>query len=74
MIDSISISFATLHLEREAHEWWYLGLVTLGHNHITSYLEFNERLIEIFERRDPEIHFMDLTPLRKTRSVEAFIS
>jgi hypothetical protein len=31
MTESEAISFATLHLEGEAHEWWYHGLVTLGH-------------------------------------------
>jgi hypothetical protein len=36
MIESEAIIFATLHLEGEAHEWWYHGLVTLGHSHITS--------------------------------------
>jgi hypothetical protein len=74
MTESEAISFATLHLDGEAHEWWYHGLVTLGHNHITSYLEFTERLMERFDRRDPELHFRDLTQLRQTGSVEAFIT
>ena len=64
MTESEAISFATLHLDGEAHEWWYHGLVTLGHNHITSYLEFTERLMERFDRRDPKLHFRDLTQLR----------
>jgi hypothetical protein len=74
MTESEVISFATLHLEGEAHEWWYHGLVTLGHSRITSYLEFTERLMERFDRRDPELHFRDLTQLRQTGSVEAFIT
>jgi hypothetical protein len=74
MTESEAISFATLHLEGEAHEWWYHGLMTLGHNHIISYLEFTKRLMERFDRRDPELHFRDLTQLRQTRSVEVFIS
>jgi hypothetical protein len=73
MAESEAINLATLHLEVEAHEWWYHGLVTLGHNHITSYLEFTERLMERFDRRDPKLHFRDLTQLRQTRSIEAFI-
>ena len=73
MTESEDISFATFHLEGEAHEWRYHGLVTLGHNHITSYLELTERLMERFDMRDLEIHFRDLTQLRQTRSVEAFI-
>jgi hypothetical protein len=61
MTETEAINFATLHLDGEAHEWWYHGLVTLGHSHITSYLEFTERLMERFERRDLELHFRDLT-------------
>jgi hypothetical protein len=30
--------------------------------------------MERFDRRDPELHFRDLTQLRQTESVEAFIS
>jgi hypothetical protein len=74
MTELKAINFATLHLEGEAHKWWYNGLVTLGHNHITSYLEFTERLMERFDRRDPKLHSMDLTQLRQIGSVEAFIT
>jgi hypothetical protein len=74
MTKAEDINFATLHLEGEAHEWWYHGLVTLGHNRITSYREFTERLMDRFDRRDPEIHFRDLAQLRQTGTVEAFIS
>jgi 5-methylcytosine-specific restriction endonuclease McrBC GTP-binding regulatory subunit McrB len=74
MMESEAINFATLHLEGEAHEWWYHGLVTLGYSRITSYLEFTERLRERFDRRDSELHFKDLTQLRQTGSVEPFIT
>jgi hypothetical protein len=30
MTELKAIRFATLHLDGEAHEWWYHGLVTLG--------------------------------------------
>ena len=73
MTETEAINFATLHLEGEAHEWWYHGLVTLGHDHITSYREFTERHMDRFDRRDPEIHFRDLTKLRQTGIAEAFI-
>jgi hypothetical protein len=53
MTETEAISFATLHLEGEAHEWWYHGLVTLGHSHITSYREFTDRLMDRFDRKDP---------------------
>jgi hypothetical protein len=74
MTEVEAINFATLHLEGETHEWWYHGLVTLGHDHITSYREFTERLTDRFDRRDPEIHFKDLAQLRQTGTTEAFIS
>jgi hypothetical protein len=74
MTESEAISFTTLHLEGEAHEWWYHGLVTLGHSRITSYREFTERLMDRFDRRDPEIHFIDLAQLRQTGTAETFIS
>jgi hypothetical protein len=74
MTETKDIRFATLHLEGEAHEWWHRGLVTLGHNHITSYREFTERLMDKFDRRDPKIHFRDLAQLRQTGTAEAFIT
>jgi hypothetical protein len=70
MTESEAIGFATLHLEGEAHEWWYHVLVTLGHSRITSYREFIERLLDRFDRRDPEIHFKDLAQLRQTSAIE----
>jgi hypothetical protein len=74
MTETDAISFVTLHLEGEAHEWWYHGLVTLGHSRITSYREFTYRLMDRFDRKDPEIHFRDLTQLRQTDTTEAFIT
>jgi len=40
MLEADAVKFAMLHLEGEAHEWWYHGLVTLGHSNITSYMDF----------------------------------
>jgi hypothetical protein len=74
MTETKAISFTILHLEGEAHEWWHHGLVTLGHNHITSYREFIERLMDRFDMRDLEIHFMDLAQLRQTHTTKAFIT
>jgi hypothetical protein len=31
MIEDKEIEFSALHFDGEAHEWWYHGLVTLGH-------------------------------------------
>lgn len=55
-----AIKFDTLYLDGEAHEWWYHGLVTMGHANITSYFEFTQRLIECFDQKDLEIHFIKL--------------
>jgi hypothetical protein len=74
MTETEAISFATLHLEGEAHEWWYHGLVTLGYSRITFYREFIEKFMDRFDKRDPEIHFRDLAQLRQTGTAEAFIS
>ena len=70
----ICIKLATLHLDGEAHEWWYHGLVMLGHNTTSSYSDFTQRLMERFDKRDPEIHFRELAQLKQTGSVEAIIS
>jgi hypothetical protein len=74
MTETKAISFVTLHLEGEAHELWYHGLVTLGHSHITSYREFTDRLMDRFDRKDPKIHFRDLAQLRQTGTTEVFIT
>jgi hypothetical protein len=74
MTEAEAIKFATLHLDGEAHEWWYHGLVTLGHASITSYVEFTQRLMDRFDRKDPEISFRELAQLRQTGTPEAFIA
>ena len=74
MNDTKAISFVTLHLEGEEHEWWYHELVTLGHSRITFYREFTDRLMDRFDRKDPEIHFRDLSQLRQTGTTKAFIT
>jgi hypothetical protein len=35
-----AIKFSTIYLEGKAHDWWYHGMNTLGHNLITSYPKF----------------------------------
>jgi hypothetical protein len=55
------IKITTLHLDGEAHKWWHHGFVTLGHANITSYVEFTQRVMDRFERKDPKIHFRELS-------------
>ena len=40
----------------------------------TAYAEFTWRLIERFDRRDPEEHFVELTRLKQTGSLEMYIA
>ena len=55
MTEIDAIKLATLHLDGEAHEWWYHELVTLGHNTISSSSEFTQKLMERFDRKDPKV-------------------
>jgi hypothetical protein len=68
-----AIKFSTMYLDSKAHDWWYHGLTTLGHNQIVSYIEFTQRFIDRFDQGDPELHFRELTQLRQTGTAEAFI-
>ena len=60
------IKIAALHLEGEAHDWWFHGLSTLGHANLNAYLDFTRRLVERFGRRDPEAPFMSLENLKQS--------
>jgi hypothetical protein len=68
-----AIKFATMYLDGKAHDWWYHGLTTLGHNQIVTYTEFTQRLIDRFDQGDPELHFRELTQLRQTGAAEVYI-
>jgi hypothetical protein len=52
-----AIKFSTMYLDGKAHNWWYHGFTTLGHNQIVTYTEFTQRLIDRFDQGDPELHF-----------------
>lgn len=69
-----AIKVATLHLEGEAQDWWFHGRVTLRHSSVTTYAEFTRRLIERFDRNEPEEHFVELTRLKQTGSPEKYIA
>jgi hypothetical protein len=59
-----AIKFSTMYLYGKAYDWLYHGLTTLGHNHIVSYTEFTQRLIDRFDQGDPELHFREFTYLK----------
>lgn len=64
MAEEDAIKFAALHLDGIAHDWWHHGMVTLQHDRITTYQEFIDRLVERFDKRDPELYFRDLAQLK----------
>ena len=49
-------------------------MVTLRHLTVTAFAKFTWRLIERFDRRDPEEHFVELTRLKQTESPNTYIS
>ena len=44
-----AIKVVALHLEGEAHDWWFHGLSILGHANVATYADFTRRLVEIFD-------------------------
>ena len=74
MPEEEAIKFVALHLEGVTHKWWHHGLVTLGHDQVTSYVEFTGRLIDHFDRKDPELNFKDLAQLKQTGTVDNYIT
>jgi len=74
MLEAEAIKLATLHLDGEAQDWWFHGMVTLGHSIVTSYVNFTRRLMERFDWRDPEQHFVELMRLKQTGSPETYIA
>eukprot|EP00253_Pinus_taeda_P027462 PITA_27462 len=74
MSEAEAIKVATLRLDDKAQDWWFHGMVTLGHSTVTTYAEFTRRLMERFDRRDPKQHFVELTRLKQTGSPETYIA
>ena len=60
MVEEDALKMAILHLEGESSDWCVHGIITLGNYHILSYEVFSHALMEIFERKDPEIPFKEL--------------
>ncbi len=73
ILEEEAIKFVALHLEGVAHEWWHHELVTLSHNHMTSYADFTKRLIDHFDGKDPELNFKVLAQLKQTSTVENYV-
>ena len=68
MVEEDALKMSILHLEGEASDWLFHGLSTLGHDQILSYEGFSNALMEIFERKDPELPFKELAQLKQVRT------
>ena len=68
-----AIKIAALHLEGEAHDWWFHGISTLGNANVTTYSDFTRRLVERCDRRDLEEAFNELAKLKKSGNPETYI-
>ena len=69
-----AIRMSTLHLEGDASDWWFHGSRTLGDDTVTTNEEFARRMVNIFDRRDPDMSFRDLAQLKHLGTPEAYIS
>ena len=68
MVEEDALKMAILHLEGDANEWWFHGLKNLGHGHVKTYGEFIDRVLEIFEQKDPELSFKELAQLKQVET------
>ena len=73
MAEGEAIKVAALHLEGEAHDLWFQGMATLSHSAVTTYAEFTRRLVERFDRRDLEEHFVESTKLKQIGDLDTYI-
>ena len=73
MVKEDALKMAILHLEGEDSAWWLHGFRTLGHDNILSYEGFSNALMEIFERKYPELPFKELAQLKQVGALEAYM-
>ena len=73
MVEEDALKMTILHLEGEANDWWFHGLITLEHDHILSYEGLSNVLMEIFQRKDPELPFKELAQLKQIGTPEAYM-
>ena len=66
VLEMEAMKIVALHLEGEAHDWWFHGLSTLGHANMTAYSNFTRRLVERFDSIYPEAPFMGLEKLKQS--------
>ena len=73
MVEEDALKMAILLLEGDANEWWFHGLKTLGHDQVKTYAEFIDRVLEIFEQKDPELSFKELAQLKQVGTPTDYI-
>ena len=73
MKESDFVQLASLHLEDPAYDWWYHGMTTQGHDRITTFDDFSQRVIDRFDLKDDEEYFKELSKLKQTKSVNEYI-
>ena len=73
MKESDAIQFASLHLEDATYDWWYHGMTTQGHDQVTTFEDFSQRVIDRFDLKDDEEYFKELSKLKQTKSVNEYI-
>jgi hypothetical protein len=45
----------------------------MGRANITSYLEFTQKLMDMFDKKDLELHFMELAQIKQVGTLDAYI-
>ena len=73
MKESDVVQFASLNLEDVAYDWWYHGMTTQGHDQVTTFDDFSQRVIDTFDLKDDEEYFKELSKLKQTKSVNEYI-
>ena len=67
MNESDAIKFASLQQEDATYDWWYHGMTTQGHDQVTTFDDFSQRVIDRFDLKDDEEYFKELSKLKKTK-------
>ena len=73
MVEEDALKMTILCLEGKAIDWWFHGIRNLVHDHILSYECFSNVLMEIFERKDPELPFKELAQLKQVGTPKAYM-
>ena len=73
MVEEATLKMTILHLEGEANNWWFHGVITLGHDNILLYEGLSNSLMDIFHRKDPELPFKELAQLKQVGTLEAYM-